>query len=512
MLLYDLLRSAGIYYRACGRENININSISSDSRSVGELSLFVCIRGRIHDGHSYARYAIAQGAVAILAEDELQDLPSRVTVIYTQDTRLALARLWNAYYGHPARDMKLIAVTGTNGKTTVSFMLDAIFSSALSKCGLIGTVYCRTPKRLLEIEKNDMTTPEPEVLYRALSEMRQDGAEYVFIEASSHALALGRLEPLHFEAAVFTNLTPEHLDFHSNIENYFLAKAYLLTKCKRAYINLDDSYAHRYRSYANAMGCKAELLYYSGAGKQEADFRADKTKLCGVNGISYTYISKKTACEIRSPIPGQFTVDNTLVAATVALDMGISVRFVSDAIASFGGAPGRLKRVKVASGYAASVYIDYAHTPDALENILTTAKSFSQKPTRLILVFGCGGDRDKTKRPLMGKIATSIADFTIITSDNSRNELPEDIISDILSGVDPGREHAVIVSRADAIRYAVRIAQDGDVILLCGKGHEKYEIGIAGRRDFDESRIVELAVLAEVARKDENKGTDSYES
>ncbi len=508
MLLHDLLRSAGIYYRACGDENVDIDSISSDSRSAGKNSLFVCIRGRNHDGHSYVRSAIAQGAVAVLAEDELNDLPSRVTVIYTQDTHSALARIWDAYYGHPSRDMKLIAVTGTNGKTTVSFMLDAIFSAALSKCGLIGTVYCRTPKRLLEIDKSDMTTPEPEVLYRILSEMKRDGAEYVFIEASSHALALGRLDPLNFAAAIFTNLTPEHLDFHSDIDNYFLAKASLLEKCERAYINLDDSFAPRYRAYARAMGCKAELLFYSGAGKQEADFRADKTKLCGVNGISYTYCSKKTVCELRSPIPGRFTVDNTLAAAAVAFDFGISAGCVSEALAGFGGAPGRLKRVKVASGYAASVYVDYAHTPDALENILTAAKSFLPKSSRLILVFGCGGDRDKKKRPQMGRIATGIADLTVITSDNSRSELPEDIIADILSGIDSGNEHAVIVSRAEAIKYAVRSAKDGDVIFLCGKGHEKYEIGIGGRRDFDESQIVERTVLEQLAGKDK-KGEQS---
>ena len=505
MLLLDLLRSAGVYYRACGDENINIDQISSDSRSVGENSLFVCIRGRNHDGHSHVKEAIAKGAIAIIAEDELQDLPSRVTAIYTHDTRAALARLWDAYYGHPARNMKLIAVTGTNGKTTVSFMLDAIFSASLSKCGLIGTVYCRTPKRLLEISKGDMTTPDPEVLYRVLAEMKRDGAEYVFIEASSHALALGRLEPLNFEAAIFTNLTPEHLDFHLNLENYFLAKASLLEKCKRAYINLDDSYGSRYRAYARAMGCRAKLRFFSASGREEADYRADKMHLNGVNGISYTYRSSNTVCDIRSPIPGRFTVDNTLVAAAVAFDFGISAGCVAEALAGFGGAPGRLKRVKIPSGYAASVYIDYAHTPDALENILTAAKGFLPKSSRLILVFGCGGDRDRHKRPQMGKIATAIADFTIITSDNSRSELPEDVIADILSGIDSAREHAVIVSRADAIKYAVRTAKDGDVILLCGKGHEKYEIGIGGRREFDEARIVENTVLEELVLRDKTE-------
>ena len=246
MLLKELLRSSGIFYRAAGNENIEISTISSDSRSAAKNSLFVCIRGRNHDGHLYAGIAAAKGAVAVLAEDEFGELPSGVTVIYTHDTAAALARLWDAWYDHPASKLNLIAVTGTNGKTTVSFLLDAIFTAAFHKCGIIGTVYCRTPKRLLQTETSGLTTPDPETLYRVLADMRDDGAEYVFIEASSHALVLGRLAPLEFEAAVFTNLTPEHLDFHGNMENYFLAKASLLEKCKIAYINYDDSYAGRY--------------------------------------------------------------------------------------------------------------------------------------------------------------------------------------------------------------------------------------------------------------------------
>ncbi len=511
MLLNELLRSSGLFYRAEGDENIQISTISSDSRSAEENSLFVCIRGRNHDGHSYAREAIAKGAVAILAEDEIKDLPSRVTVIYTPDTTAALARLWDAWYCHPAKDMKLIAVTGTNGKTTVCFMLDSIFSAAFCKCGIIGTVYCRTPKRLLDIEPpagmSGMTTPEPDVLYRVLAEMKNDGAEYVFIEATSHALTLGRLAPLRFAAAVFTNLTPEHLDFHGNIENYFLAKASLLEKTETAFINLDDSYASRYRAYARATGCSAKLYFYSASGKREADFTAENARFCGSNGIAYTYCAKNILREIRSPIPGRFTVDNTLAAMSVAFEFGINGATAAEALAGFGGAPGRLKRVKTPAGFTASVYIDYAHTPDALSNVLNAAGQFTPKGSRLILVFGCGGDRDKSKRPVMGRIASKLADLCIITSDNSRSELPEDIIADILSDFDCEREHAVIASRADAIRYAIRNAGDGDVVLLCGKGHEKYEIGIGGRREFDESAIANESALEQLRQRDKNKGT-----
>lgn len=506
MLLKDLLRSSGIFYRAEGNENVEIKSISSDSRSTAKDSLFVCIRGRNHDAHSFAGIAAAKGAVAILAERELGEMPGGVTVIYTHDTATALARLWDAWYGHPAKGMKLVAVTGTNGKTTLTFMLDAIFSAAFHKCGIIGTVYCRTPKRLLNVEApgtaSGMTTPEPETLYRILADMRDDGAEYVFIEASSHALTLGRLAPLSFEAGVFTNLTPEHLDFHGNMENYFLAKASLLEKCRMAFINYDDSYAERYRSYAMATGCGVRIVYYSARGQRGADVKADGIKLCGSDGIAYTLRAKNTIREIRSPMPGRFNVDNTLAASSVSLEFGIAGRTVSETLSGFGGAPGRLKRVKTPSGYAASVYIDYAHTPDALKNVLETVRDLVTGEGRVILLFGCGGDRDRLKRPEMGSIASRLADVSIITSDNSRRELPEDIISEILGGFDSEKPHAVIPCRADAIKYAIGIAKEGDVVLLCGKGHEKYEIGPLGKRDFDEAWIAEEAALRNLRYSD----------
>ncbi len=508
MQLNKLLASAGLFCRVCGDERINIDQISSDSRSAVKNSLFVCIRGRKNDGHSYVREAIARGAVAILAEDDISELPSGVTVIYTPDTASALSRLWNAWYSHPARDMKLIAVTGTNGKTTTVFMLEAIFRAAMHRCGIIGTVYCRSPKRLLSAEQG-MTTPDPAVLYRLLSEMREDGAEYVFIEASSHALAQGRLEPLKFEAAVFTNLTPEHLDYHGNIENYFLAKASLLGKCKKAFINLDDNFAPRYRAYARATGCGAQIIYYSASGRREADYKAENMKLCGANGIAYMLCAKNKLREIRSPIPGRFTVDNTLAAACTALESDIGGRSISEALVSFGGAPGRLRRVRTPSGYSASVYIDYAHTPDALENILRTARQFGVEKARLLLVFGCGGDRDRQKRPVMGNIASSLADLTVITSDNSRSELPEDIIGEILAGFDPESEHAVIPSRKDAIRYVLEQAREGDIVLLCGKGHEKYELSKGVARDFDESAIVAETLKALSEAKTEEKENES---
>lgn len=514
MLLNELLQSAGIYYRAEGDENLNVTSITSDSRSAEKNSLFVCIRGRNQDGHSYAKEAALKGACAVIAEDGLSDLPGGVTAIYVPDSSAALARIWDAWYGHPARGMKLVAVTGTNGKTTTCFMLDAIFSAALHRCGIIGTVLTRTPERKLELSEGSggMTTPEPRELYRILAEMKRDGAEYVFIEASSHALAQSRLAPLRFESAVFTNLSEDHLDFHGNIENYFLAKASLLEKTKRALINLDDAYAARYRAYARAMGCGAELSFYSASGKKEADYRAERVSLCG-DGISFKLSAKNMMRDIKAPLTGRFNVDNCLAAAALALSEGIGGRIIGEALANFGGVPGRFSRVRAPSGYCASVFVDYAHTPDALRKVLLTARELASSGSRLILVFGCGGDRDRSKRPTMGRIASELADMSIVTSDNSRGELPEDIISEILSGFDNNSAHAVIPSRADAIRYAVELADDGDVVLLCGKGHEKYELGIGGYRELDESKIVCDSVRAVLNRggKQKSKGIDENE-
>lgn len=514
MLLYELLRSADIFYRAEGDEQVNITTISSDSRTAAEGSLFVCIRGRTHNGHSYVKEAIAHGARAILAEDELDTLPCGVTVIYTPDTTAALSKLWSAWYHHPERELKLIAITGTNGKTTTAFMLDAIFSAAFCRCGVIGTVCCKTPKRILDSEVREgatgMTTPEPEVLYRALEAMRRDGAEYVFIEVTSHALSLGRVEPLYFEAAIFTNLTAEHLDFHRTMENYFLAKASLLEKCRVAFINLDDGYAERYRAYARATGGRARILLYSALGKSEADYKALNVRSLGCDGSSYRLSSKNAVREIRTRLPGGFNVDNTLAAASVALELGINGRVVSDALFGFKGAPGRFIRIRMPKGYVAAVYIDYAHTPDALTKLITGARALLTANGRLWTLFGCGGDRDREKRPVMGRIASVLSDVCILTSDNSRSELPEDIISDIVSGVEESACCVVIPSRESAIEYAIDNARLGDIILLCGKGHEKYEVGLGGKRFFDEEVIAQNAALSRVFREMNSAEDDRY--
>lgn len=523
MKLDWLLSAAGIEYRAVGPTDIEISEIVSDSRGVCKDCLFLCIRGIKNDSHRYIDEVCAAGAAAIVAEEESAHAPAGITIIYTKDTRAALARLWCARYELSAagNSMRLVAVTGTNGKTTVSYMLRAIFGAAMHRCGIIGTVRCETPLRVLDTRGDarfspddsnaNMTTPDPGQLYRMLAAMRDDGAEYVFMEATSHALALRKLEPLRFAAAVFTNLTPEHLDFHGTMENYFLAKARLLRQSETAIINADDPWGERFAEYAVKNKCPcAENIILCSAGhpvfrdRKYESFTAENIHDMGGEGISYTLCSPREIREIRCPTPGSFSVMNSLEAAACAVHFGISGSFVSDALASSSGTPGRLERVRLGLGFPAAVFIDYAHTPDALENLLRTARGFMDARNacrgcnegRIILLFGCGGDRDRKKRPVMGRIASRLADFTFITSDNSRSEPPEEIIREIMEGFDPAAPHEVIVNRRKAIERAVRIAQQGDVILLAGKGHEQYEIDTAGRHDFCEADIVREAVRA----------------
>jgi len=525
MNLEKLLSDAGIEYRAVGPTDIEISAIVSDSRRVCNNCLFLCIRGIKNDSHRYIGDVCAAGAAAVAVEDDgehaLPHTPAGVTIIYTKDTRAALARLWYARYElRTAGRMRLVAVTGTNGKTTVSYMLRSIFGAAMHRCGIIGTVRCETPLAVLDTrgdarfrpddENANMTTPDPGQLYRMLAAMRDDGAEYVFMEATSHALALRKLEPLHFAAAVITNLTPEHLDFHGTMEDYFLAKARILRQSDVAVINADDPWCERFVAYAEENGCPCAVngkMILCSAGRPLFKstrcecFTAENVRDLGSEGISYTLCTPHGIRAIRCPTPGTFTVMNSLEAAACAITLGVSGGFVADALAASSGTPGRLERVRLGAGFPASVFIDYAHTPDALENLLRTARGILDARAacrgvhegRLVLVFGCGGDRDRRKRPEMGRIASRMADYTYITSDNSRTEDPEEIIKEIMSGFDPSAPHETVTDRRTAIRRAVISAERGDIILLAGKGHEQYEIDASGRHEFREADIVRAA-------------------
>lgn len=471
-----------------------IEAITIDSRAVVPGCMFVCIRGTTADGHAYVKQALEQGAAAVVIEREVPVMKgSGAIFIRVPDTRKALARLCNAFWGHPARDMRLIAVTGTNGKTSVSTMLKAIFDAAMIPCGLIGTMGCVCRDHVLPMTSSNpranMTTPDPAELYHMLSVMRDEGVEVVVMETTSHALALHKLEPLYFDAAIFTNLTPEHLDFHGDMKHYFAAKASLFLKSSIAILNADDAATEKLIPL-----CKGRVVRTTTGGR-DAEYTATDVHFEGVGGVNYLLSSSRAKLKLQSPIPGIFTLSNTLQAAACALEMGVGARIVREALQALPGVNGRLERVRIDVPVDFSVFIDYAHTPDALENLLRTARSFCREGQRVVLVFGCGGDRDRSKRPLMGAIASRMADMVYVTSDNSRSEDPDAIIEDILGGIDREKPYRVIRDRATAIETAIREARPGDVILLSGKGHEKYEIDAAGKHPFDEKAIV-LAAAA----------------
>ena len=490
MKLYDLLSALETFSCTMPRD-MQIHGIASDSRRVEKGDLFVCIRGLREDGHDYLRAAISAGAVAVVTEEGRGEIPEGPVHITVPDTRAALARLYHAWYGYPGDRLRLIAVTGTNGKTSVSFMLRAIWEASLEPCGLIGTVACDSGGRRLQSSSVEslanMTTPDPQDLYRLLAEMARDGVRTVIMETTSHALALGKLDALHFDAAIFTNLTPEHLDFHGSMETYFDAKAKLFERCDLAILNGDDAWAMRLRE---RLRCAVRICSVRGG---EADYIAEDIRDGGVEGISYRLHSKDAHMRISCRIPGAFTVMNSLQAAVLALESGKSPACIHDALRTLDGVQGRMERVRLPLGAEFSVFIDYAHTPDALENLLRAARGFCRSEQRLVVLFGCGGDRDRGKRPVMGALASELADYAVITSDNSREERTEEIIEAIVAGIkQTGRKnYTVLPDRREAIEYVLSHAQKGDVILLAGKGHETYEINRTGRHPFDERAIVQ---------------------
>ncbi len=481
MKLFELLEASGIAVPEA-RENSEIGGVTCDSRRVRPGYLFVCLPGLHQESTEFIGRAYENGAVAVMTEKVLGG-----DEIVVDDTLGAMSRLCRTFYGGGCDKLRLVAVTGTNGKTTVVSLLRSIARTAGRRCGTVGTlgIYSGSQRLFLNNHEPDanMTTPDPEELYPALAKMADDGCEFVFIEASSHALARKKLDALSFEVGIFTNLSRDHLDFHGSFYEYAAAKSRLYPLCKSYVANADDP----------NVGLVAPMGIGCSVGGR-SDVYAENVRLLGENGCSYRLVTENMSFNISSPIPGEFTVMNTLEASAAALALGISPRDIASGIADLRFLPGRMERVSLSVNAPISVYIDYAHTPDALEKLLLSAKKLAGWG-RVVLLFGCGGDRDRGKRPEMGAVATRYADYTIITSDNCRSEDPEAIISDILSGVDTKKRYTVIVDRADAIDHAIKESRPGDMIILAGKGHEKYEIDKNGRRDFDEAACVRKAWL-----------------
>jgi len=463
-----------------------VESIAYDSRRVQRNGLFVALRGEKSDGHQFIDQAIEKGATVIVTEREVQT--PRATCVVVENSRLALADLGAAFYQQPARRLKLAAVTGTNGKTTTTFLIKHICEKAGTRCGLLGTVRYEIADRVLPAVR---TTPESLDVYDLFAQMVNAGCKAAAMEVSSHALAQERVRGIEWDVAVFTNLTQDHLDFHGTMENYFEAKARLFTELAEqksktkptAVINLDDPYGAK---LADRLGKKVQVITY-GLGVQ-ADFRASNYH-AEFAGTSYQLDARGKSYLVRVPLIGRFNVANSMAALAAASSMGISLR---EAILSLGRSPqvpGRLEAVPAKRQF--QVFVDYAHTPDALLNVLKTARELS--PRKLIVVFGCGGDRDKQKRPLMGRVADDNADFSIITSDNPRKEDPDAIIAEAEKGF-RSNHYEKITDRAQAIARAVELAQPRDIIIIAGKGHEAYQEFADHTVPFDDIQIARRAL------------------
>ena len=497
MRFEELLLPAGL---ECPKElfGVEVAKVTENSKEVVENSIFICIKGTYDDGHAYIREALDAGARVIVAENVRNECVGGAALLYADNTRSIASLLYNLWYNNPASKMKFIGVTGTNGKTSVAYMLLSILEAAGYKTGLIGTVECLSVnRRTVKIDEN-MTTPSPRLLYRILDEMRNDGVEYVVMEVSSHALMQCRTQPICFDVAIFTNLSEEHLDFHKNMEDYYKAKEKLFLQTKAAVINIDDNAGKRLYSFLGEQG-----ILKKSCSRKEGDFCALDEKISSF-GINYVLVQDKDRCNaktVRCRLCGDFQVMNSLEAIAAAELCGVDALVSCSALENMNLISGRLEKVsfddlKKSSEDDVCVFIDYAHTPDALEKLLRNVRAIRPKESRIILVFGCGGDRDRSKRKIMGQIASRLADFVVVTSDNSRSEDPEKIIKEILKGIDKEKEFAVIKSRKEAIFNAiVCYARKNDTVVLAGKGHENYEITANGKLPFDEKSIAKNALL-----------------
>ena len=479
MKLLELCRGAKI---VCPKhlENLEIEGISSRSSEIKQNYIFVCLKGTKCDGHSYIDAAILNGACAVVIENENYLCDKAILV---NSTREALANMMNVFCNEPTKELRFIGITGTNGKTSIAAMLKNILDEIKHPSEVIGTLNCSSFSLRNDNSTANFTTPDPEELYPMLRRMSDAGVKTVIMEASSHALKLKKLAPINFEIAIFTNLTEDHLDFHLTMEDYFNSKLCLFDKCKLGIINIDDEFGKRISSLAP---CKIKTCSIS----QNADYFVKNIDNRHENGNAYQLITKNDEIDIECSSIGEFMILNSMQACACALELNIDKNDIQRSFKSFSGVKGRLEKIWLFEGRDFAVFIDYAHTPDALDKILKTFKSCKREEQRLVLLFGCGGDRDKEKRAKMGKIASENADFVIVTSDNPRSENPNDIINQIVFGIKDKQNFAIIPNRKMAIEYAIATAMQGDIIILAGKGHENYEINACGRVHFDEHEIL----------------------
>ncbi len=474
MKLKDLLEGIEICAATADLEQ-DITAVVYDSRKVTPGALFVAVAGFATDGNRFIPMALQNGAAAVVTAKAPEEA---VPYVLVSSDRLALALIGANFYGCPAKAMKLIGVTGTNGKTSSTLLLKHVLEQVLgAKVGLMGTMENMIGAERIPAER---TTPESLDLQALLAQMRDSGCTHVIMEVSSHAIALDRVGGLHYTVGAFTNLTEDHLDFHKTMEHYCDTKARLFERCDSAVVNRDDEWVGRMCSRST---CPVLTTSVKGAARLMA---REVTLL--PDGIRFTAVCDGAGVPVQLPIPGKFTVYNALTVLGMALQLGISLQAAAGALATAQGVKGRVEVVPTPTK-PYTVLIDYAHTPDGLENVLSSVKGYCKG--RLIAVFGCGGDRDPIKRPIMGRIGVELADYCIITSDNPRTEEPAAIIRDIANGIPEGQNnYEIIENRIQAIHQAMDIAQKDDIIVLAGKGHETYQEICGVKHHLDEREVV----------------------
>ncbi|MFH1440830.1 MAG: UDP-N-acetylmuramoyl-L-alanyl-D-glutamate--2,6-diaminopimelate ligase [Candidatus Omnitrophota bacterium] len=479
MKLTQLIKNLGKYEIYSEINDFKVKGISSHSKKIANNYIFVAIKGTNYDGNAFIDEALKNGAKAVITSsmESAVKYCKGINFIKIIDERKALSDLAAGFYGNPSKGIKVIGITGTNGKTTISYLLEALLQKSGRRCAVIGTINCRFKNKIID-SKN--TTPAAEDIQQMLFKILKYGINYCLMEVSSHALDQGRISKVEFNSAIFTNLTQDHLDYHNTMEDYFQAKAKLfknLDKQAVAIINNDDAYG-RMLSGMTAAKIMTYGIYNT------ADVMAKEIKF-GISGSEFVLKYESKEIKLNTPLVGLYNIYNILAAVCFCLKERIDLRVIARALEKFSNVPGRLEKIDTGKDF--SVFVDYAHTPEALNNVLGTLRQLCDR--RIIVVFGCGGDRDKTKRPKMGQAATELADYAIITNDNSRSESPEDIVNDIKKGISRDN-YCVVLDRKQAIEKSLSIASSGDIVLIAGKGHENYQIINNQISEFDDREVV----------------------
>ncbi len=485
MRLAEVIKGVDIKGRY-GSLEVDITDVVYDSRKISPGCLFICIPGFKVDGHRFIHDAIKNGAAAAIVENDVE--VEGITVVKVGDSRKTMPLLGSNFYDNPTEKLKLIGITGTNGKTTTTYLIESILAHAKKKTSVIGTISIKIGKDKVDSSR---TTPESVDLQRLFKEMVDKKIEYSIMEVSSHALDLGRADHCSFRIGIFSNLTQDHLDYHKNFENYREAKKKLFYKTTVAnIINIDDPHGRIIAEEIKDL--KTPLMTYGIDSK--ADIMAKDIEITA-RGVRFTLVTPQYSIEIKNSIPGRFSVYNCLAAASAAYAEGIDKHAIKEGIGKLGNVPGRSEVVDIDKPY--TVIIDYAHSPDGLVNILNSIRQYAKG--RIITVFGCGGDRETEKRPIMGEAAGRLSDYCIITSDNPRSEEPLSIIKQVEDGIKrTDCDYICIESRRDAIKYALTVAKQHDIVLLAGKGHETYQILKDGTIPFDEREIISELIREEI--------------